>query len=142
MIEAPLRVLDEVGLGYLAPGPVRDHVSLRRRGQRVKLANELQRRAGAHLYLLDEPDHRTALQRHRPAVGAAQPGGQGHTVLAVSHNLDLIKTADWVNSTSVPKAATEAARWSPRGPPKPGGRPAGRPHRRFLRDVLGMSERP
>ncbi|MEY9876218.1 excinuclease ABC subunit A [Streptacidiphilus sp. MAP12-33] len=96
-IEVPLRVLDEVGLGYLRLGQPATTLS-GGEAQRVKLANELQRRGGTHtLYLLDEPTtglHASDVDRLLSVLHSLVE--KGHTVVAVSHSLDLVKTADWV----------------------------------------------
>ncbi|GAB2862508.1 excinuclease ABC subunit UvrA [Actinocorallia aurea] len=96
-IEAPLRVLDEVGLGYLRLGQPATTLS-GGEAQRVKLANELQRKAGTRtLFLLDEPTtglHSSDIERLLDVLHSLVD--RGHTVVAVSHSLDVIKTADWV----------------------------------------------
>lgn len=93
----PLRTLCEVGLGYLRLGQSANTLS-GGEAQRIKLAAELQRRPGRHtLYLLDEPTtglHASDVARlmgvlHRLVA-------KGHTVIAVSHNIEVVRTADWV----------------------------------------------
>ncbi|MFI6517042.1 excinuclease ABC subunit UvrA [Spirillospora sp. NPDC050679] len=93
----PLRILRDVGLGYLRLGQPATTLS-GGEAQRIKLAGELQRRAGRHtLYLLDEPTtglHSSDIDRLAGVLHSLV--AKGHTVVAVSHDLDVVKTADWV----------------------------------------------
>jgi excinuclease ABC subunit A len=92
-----LRTLDDVGLGYIALGQSATTVS-GGEAQRVKLSRELAKRdTGRTLYLLDEPttglhfdDVRRLLAVLTRLVDA------GNSVLVIEHNLDVIKTADYV----------------------------------------------
>ncbi len=91
-----LRVLDDVGLGYLRLGQSATTLS-GGEAQRVKLAAHLSRRAGARtLYIFDEPttglhfdDINKLLAAFRTLIEA------GGSLLVIEHNLDVIKTADW-----------------------------------------------
>jgi excinuclease ABC subunit A len=93
----PLLTLCEVGLGYLRLGQSGTTLS-GGEAQRVKLASELSRRAtGRTLYILDEPT--TGLHFHDVAKLLEvlfKLRASGNTLLVIEHNLDVIKTADWV----------------------------------------------
>ncbi len=96
-IRDKLRMLDRVGLGYIHVGQQATTLS-GGEAQRVKLAKELARRAtGRTLYILDEPttglhfeDVRKLLEVLHALVEA------GNTVVVIEHNLEVIKTADWI----------------------------------------------
>ncbi len=92
-----LRLLAEVGLGYIRIGQPATTLS-GGEAQRVKLARELSRRAtGRTLYVLDEPSvglH--AADVHKLIEVLQRLVEAGNSVLIIEHNLDIIKTADWV----------------------------------------------
>ena len=96
-IYEPLLTLAEVGLGYIGLGQAATTLSAGE-AQRVKLAAELSRRAtGKTLYILDEPT--TGLHFHDVAKLLEvlfKLRATGNTLLVIEHNLDVIKTADWV----------------------------------------------
>ncbi len=91
------QTLAEVGLGYLQLGQAATTLS-GGEAQRVKLAAELSRRAtGRTLYILDEPT--TGLHFHDIAKLLEvlfKLRASGNTLLVIEHNLDVIKTADWI----------------------------------------------
>lgn len=96
-IHRKLETLLEVGLGYIRMGQPATTLS-GGEAQRVKLASELSKRStGRTLYILDEPTtglhfedvRRLLMVLHRLV-------DQGNTVLVIEHNLDVIKTADWI----------------------------------------------
>jgi excinuclease ABC subunit A len=93
----PLLTLAEVGLGYIGLGQSGTTLS-GGEAQRVKLAAELSRKATGHtLYILDEPT--TGLHFHDVAKLLEvlfKLRASGNTLLVIEHNLDVIKTADWV----------------------------------------------
>ena len=96
-IERKLRTLHEVGLSYVKVGQSSTTLS-GGEAQRVKLASELQKRAtGKTIYILDEPTtglHVADVHKLIEVLGQLCEGG--NTVVVIEHNLDVIKTADYV----------------------------------------------
>jgi excinuclease ABC subunit A len=92
-----LRTLVEVGLGYVRLGQPAPTLS-GGEAQRVKLASELQKRStGRTLYVLDEPTTGLHFEDIRKLLGVlGQLVDAGNTVVVIEHNLDVIKTADWL----------------------------------------------
>ena len=92
-----MRTLNDVGLGYVRLGQPAPTLS-GGEAQRVKLATELQKRStGRTVYVLDEPTTGPALRGHPQAARRAPgPGRQGQHGLVIEHNLDVIKSADWL----------------------------------------------
>ena len=92
-----LQTLMDVGLGYVRLGQSAPTLS-GGEAQRVKLATELAKRSTGHtIYLLDEPTtglHFEDVRRLLTVLGRLVD--QGNTVLVIEHNLDVIKTADWL----------------------------------------------
>ena len=96
-IKNKLKTLCDVGLGYIRCGQPATTLS-GGEAQRIKLAAELSRRAtGKTLYILDEPTtglHFADIERLLQVLQRLTDGG--NTILVIEHNLDVIKTADWV----------------------------------------------
>ena len=92
-----LSTLAEVGLGYIRLGQSATTLS-GGEAQRVKLAKELSKRpTGRTVYILDEPTtglHLKDIQKLLEVIGRLMDAG--NTVIVIEHNLDVIKTADWV----------------------------------------------
>ncbi|PSR27252.1 MAG: excinuclease ABC subunit UvrA [Sulfobacillus thermosulfidooxidans] len=96
-LKRKLETLRDVGLGYVRLGQSATTLS-GGEAQRVKLATELSRRSeGRTLYILDEPTTGLHQEDIRHLLDVLQRlVSQGDTVLVIEHNLDVIKTADWI----------------------------------------------
>jgi len=96
-VREPLALLHRVGLDYIHVGQQATTLS-GGEAQRVKLAKELSKRAtGRTLYILDEPT--TGLHFHdvkKLLEVLHELTDQGNTVVVIEHNLEVIKTADWI----------------------------------------------
>jgi len=136
-IKARLELLNDVGLGYIHLGQSATTLS-GGEAQRVKLATELSKRdTGRTLYVLDEPttglhfeDVRLLLEVLHRLVD------KGNTVIVIEHNLEVIKTADWVIDLG-PEGGERGGALVAAGPPEEVARCPGSHTGRFLRRVLG-----
>ncbi len=96
-IRAKLQTLNDVGLGYVHLGQSSTTLS-GGEAQRIKLARELSKRqTGRTFYLLDEPTTGLHFEDVRKLLDVLQRLVElGNTVVVIEHNLDVIKTADWI----------------------------------------------
>ncbi len=131
-----LQVLDEIGLGYLRLGQPATTLS-GGEAQRIKIASHLSSRRGDRtLYILDEPTtglHFDDIAKLLTAFGKLLQAG--HTVLVIEHNLDVIKTADWIIDLG-PEGGAEGGRIVVAGPPETVAAHDASHTARYLRPVL------
>jgi len=117
-IRDKMAMLVEVGLGYVKVGQQATTLS-GGEAQRVKLAKELARRAtGNTLYILDEPTTGLHFEDVRKLLEVLHAlVEQGNTVVVIEHNLDVIKTADWVLDLG-PEGGVKGGEIVAEGPPE------------------------
>jgi excinuclease ABC subunit A len=131
-----LATLQDVGLGYLQLGQPSTTLS-GGEAQRIKLSRELARRStGRTLYILDEPStglHFEDIRRLLEVVQRLVDGG--NTVVMIEHNLDIIKTADWVVDLG-PEGGSRGGNLIAEGTPEAVSRIDDSHTGRALRDVL------
>ena len=135
-IRHSLQTLVDVGLGYMKAGQASTTLS-GGEAQRVKLARELARPStGKTIYLLDEPTtglHFADIQKLLEVLNRLVDAG--NTVVIIEHNLDVIKTADWVIDLG-PEGGDEGGGVVAVGPPEEIARVEGSHTGRFLREII------
>jgi excinuclease ABC subunit A len=135
-ISGPLATLAEVGLGYIGLGQSGTTLS-GGEAQRVKLAAELSRKATGHtLYILDEPT--TGLHFHDVAKLLEvlfKLRASGNTLLVIEHNLEVIKTADWIIDLG-PEGGSAGGQIVAQGPPEAVASTPASYTGRFLKGIL------
>ena len=133
-----MQTLLDVGLGYVRLGQSAPTLS-GGEAQRVKLATELAKRSTGHtIYLLDEPTtglHFDDVRRLLTVLSRLVD--QGNTVLVIEHNLDVIKTADWIIDLG-PEGGSGGGLVVAEGSPEDIARTEGSHTGRYLRPLLGM----
>ncbi|MGF1661757.1 MAG: excinuclease ABC subunit UvrA [Kineosporiaceae bacterium] len=133
-----LRTLNDVGLGYVRLGQPATTLS-GGEAQRVKLAAELQRRStGRTVYVLDEPTTGLHFEDIRRLLGVLQGlVEKGNTVIVIEHNLDVVKSADWVLDLG-PEGGSGGGTVVASGTPEQVAAVPGSHTGRFLADILGV----
>ncbi|MBI4175331.1 excinuclease ABC subunit UvrA, partial [Candidatus Berkelbacteria bacterium] len=136
VIHDKLQTLSDVGLGYIQLGQAATTLS-GGEAQRIKLASELARRAtGQTLYILDEPTtglHFDDVRKLLEVLGRLVDNG--NSVVIIEHNLDVIKTADWLIDLG-PEGGANGGRIIAEGTPEDVARTASSYTGTFLKDVL------
>src|SRR4051794_9602646 len=135
-IHRHLKTLDDVGLGYVRLGQPAPTLS-GGEAQRVKLSSELQKRSpGRTVYVLDEPTTGLHFEDIRKLLGVlTRLVEAGNTVIVIEHNLDVIKTADWIIDLG-PEGGTGGGSVVAEGPPEQVAEVEGSHTGVFLREVL------
>jgi excinuclease ABC subunit A len=137
-IRNKLQTLNDVGLSYIKLGQPATQLS-GGEAQRVKLASELSRRAtGRTLYILDEPTtglHFADIEKLLAILQRLVDGG--NTVIVIEHNLDVVKSADWIIDMG-PEGGSGGGLVIAEGTPEAIAATTGSFTGDFLRPVLGL----
>jgi excinuclease ABC subunit A len=140
-IREKMAMLAEVGLGYVKVGQQATTLS-GGEAQRVKLAKELSRRAtGNTLYILDEPTTGLHFEDVRKLLEVLHAlVEQGNSVVVIEHNLDVIKTADWILDLG-PEGGVKGGELVAEGTPEDVAANPRSHTGHYLKDVLARAER-
>lgn len=136
-IKTILNTLMQVGLGYIKLGQAATTLS-GGEAQRIKLARELAKRnTGRTLYILDEPTTGLHFQDIKMLLSVLQSlVDSGNTVLVIEHNLDVIKSADWIIDLG-PEGGGQGGRVVAQGPPEAVATVETSHTGRYLKKILG-----
>ncbi|MGH2724386.1 MAG: excinuclease ABC subunit UvrA [Actinomycetota bacterium] len=140
VIARHLQTLSDVGLGYVKLGQPAPTLS-GGEAQRVKLASELSRRAtGRTFYILDEPTTGLHFDDVRKLLSVLDRlVASGNTVVVIEHNLDVVKTADWIIDLG-PEGGDGGGELVVAGPPEDVARHPASHTGTFLRQVLDLED--
>ncbi|HEX8804048.1 MAG TPA: excinuclease ABC subunit UvrA, partial [Acidimicrobiales bacterium] len=135
-----MRTLVDVGLGYVRLGQPATTLS-GGEAQRVKLSSELAKRSTGHtIYILDEPTTGLHFEDIRKLLTVlSRLVDQGNTVLVIEHNLDVVKTADWIVDLG-PEGGSGGGTVVATGTPEQVAAEAGSWTGRFLARLVGAAE--
>jgi excinuclease ABC subunit A len=133
-----LQTLVDVGLGYVRLGQPAPTLS-GGEAQRVKLATELGKRStGRTIYILDEPTTGLHFDDVRRLLGVLQRlVDAGNTILVIEHNLDVVKSADWIVDLG-PEGGDGGGRIVAEGTPEQVAKTAGSYTGQYLAPILGV----
>ncbi len=137
-----METLQKVGLGYIHIGQPATTLS-GGEAQRVKLSKELSRRAtGRTLYILDEPTTGLHFEDVSKLLEVLQAlVEQGNTVVVIEHNLEVIKTADWILDLG-PDGGDRGGRVVAAGTPEDVARVGASHTGQYLAPYLGITNKP
>jgi len=137
-IKRHLQTLSDVGLGYIKLGQPAPTLS-GGEAQRIKLSSELHKRAtGSTVYILDEPTTGLHFEDIRKLLHVLQQlVSTGNTVIVIEHNLDVVKTADWLIDLG-PEGGDQGGSVVAEGPPEAVAANPDSYTGRFLEEVLGV----
>ncbi len=140
-IREKMETLEKVGLGYIKIGQQATTLS-GGEAQRIKLAKELSRRStGRTVYILDEPTTGLHFEDVRKLLEVLQTlVEQGNTVIVIEHNLEVVKTADWVIDLG-PEGGSGGGKIMAMGTPEDIAKTKGSYTGHYLKPLLGLDKK-